>query len=173
MFVGVLDTETFRLRYASAGHDTAYRAPQRWRHPLAVTGPVLGVMEEPFTAENLDLAPGETLVLATDGLTEVRNKAGVQLSEQGAIGLIEHASVPAQRLADELVAKVRELSGDQVRDDLAILAIRILGPGSPCLSCSRFLPLQSSPLRRTRGPIAKCMPGTASCSTERPRIRRC
>ncbi len=129
MFVGLLDTETFRLRYASAGHDTAYVRRSDGVTPLAVTGPVLGVMEEPFTAENLDLAPGETLVLATDGLTEVRNKAGVQLSEQGAIGLIEHASVPAQRLADELVAKVRELSGDQVRDDLAILAIRILGPG--------------------------------------------
>ncbi len=129
MFVGLLDTETFRLRYASAGHDTAYLRRGDGVTPLAVTGPVLGVMEEPFTAESVDLAPGETLVLATDGLTEVRNKGGDQLSEQGAMGLIEHASPQAQRLADELVAKVRELSGDQVRDDLAILVIRILGPG--------------------------------------------
>ena len=33
MFVGVLDTATFRLEYASAGHDTAYRAPSRRRRP--------------------------------------------------------------------------------------------------------------------------------------------
>lgn len=128
MFVGVLDTETFHLVYASAGHDTAFLRRRDGVVQLAVTGPVLGVMEEPFTEESVDLEPGDTLVLATDGLTEARDEDGEQLSDQGAMKLIEHASVQPQRLADELVEKVRDLSGNHVRDDLAILAIRVLGP---------------------------------------------
>jgi serine phosphatase RsbU (regulator of sigma subunit) len=128
MFVGLLDTETFKLTYASAGHDTAFLRRAGNVEQLSVTGPVLGVMEEPFTEKSVDLAPGETLVLATDGLTEVRNGDGEQLSEQGAMALIQHGSLQAQRLADELVEKVRALSGGHVRDDVAILVIRVVGP---------------------------------------------
>jgi sigma-B regulation protein RsbU (phosphoserine phosphatase) len=126
MFVGLLDTDTFALTYASGGHDTAFVRRRNDVVQLAITGPVLGVMEEPFGAETIYLQPGDTLVLATDGLTEVRNRAGEQLSGQGAMELIERASPGAQQLADELVAAVRERGGSRVRDDLAILAIRVL-----------------------------------------------
>jgi sigma-B regulation protein RsbU (phosphoserine phosphatase) len=88
-------------------------------------------MEEPFGAETIYLQPGDTLVLATDGLTEVRNRAGEQLSDQGAMELIERASPGAQQLADELAAAVRARSGSRVRDDLAILAIRVLDVAAP------------------------------------------
>ena len=80
MFVGVLDTSTLRLQYASAGHDCAFVRSHDGVRQLPVTGPVLGVMEEPFSNETVDLAPGDTLVLATDGLTEVRNRAGSSYS---------------------------------------------------------------------------------------------
>ena len=75
-----LDTDTFALTYASGGHDTAFVRRRNDVVQLAITGPVLGVMEEPFGAETIYLQPGDTLVLATDGLTEVRNRAGEQLS---------------------------------------------------------------------------------------------
>jgi serine phosphatase RsbU (regulator of sigma subunit) len=126
MFVGVLDIDTFRLSYASAGHDVAFLRCRNGVTQLAVTGPVLGVMEEPFGGETIYLQPGDTLVLATDGLTEVRDRAGEQLSEQGAIGLIEKARPEAQKLADDIVAAVRARGGNRVSDDLAILAIRVL-----------------------------------------------
>jgi serine phosphatase RsbU (regulator of sigma subunit) len=74
----------------------------------------------------VDLEPGDTLVLTTDGLTEVRNRAGVQLLEEGAMQLIERARPHAQQLADDLVAQVRARGGKQVRDDLAVLAIRVV-----------------------------------------------
>ena len=126
MFVGLLNTDTFALTYASGGHDTAFVRRRNDVVQLAITGPVLGVMEEPFGSETIYLQPGDTLVLATDGLTEVRNRAGEQLSGQGAMELIERASPGAQQLADELAAAVRERGGSRVRDDLAILAIRVL-----------------------------------------------
>jgi sigma-B regulation protein RsbU (phosphoserine phosphatase) len=127
MFVGVLDTGTFRLEYGSAGHDCAFvRRREDGVYPLSITGPILGVMEQPFGSEAIQLRSGDTLVLTTDGLTEVRNRAGAQLTEQGAIELIEHAAPTAQRLADELVAQVQARGGKRVRDDLAVLAIRVL-----------------------------------------------
>ncbi len=131
MFVGLLDTDTFGLRYASGGHDTAFVRRRNDVAQLAITGPVLGVMEEPFGVETIYLQPGDTLVLATDGLTEVRNRAGEQLSGQGAMELIKRASPGAQQLAEELAAAVRARGGSRVRDDLAILAIRVLDGAAP------------------------------------------
>lgn len=130
MFVGVLDTGAFRLEYGSAGHDCAYLRRGGGVEQLPVTGPVLGVMEEPFYSKTIDLAGGDMLVLTTDGLTEVRNSEGKQLLEGGAMELIARADPHAQQLADELVAAVRARGGGRLRDDLAILAIRLLD-GAP------------------------------------------
>ncbi len=66
------------------------------------------------------------LVLATDGLTEVRNREGKPLLEAGAMELIGRSGAHAQQLADELVAQVRARSGSRLHDDLAILAIRMM-----------------------------------------------
>lgn len=127
MFVGVLDTDAYRMKYGSAGHDCAFvRRRDEDVAQLSITGPILGVMEEPFGTETIQLRSGDTLVLTTDGLTEVRNRAGVQLTAQGAMELIERAPKHAQRLVDELVAQVLARGGKRVRDDLAILAIRLL-----------------------------------------------
>ncbi len=126
MFVGVLDTETLQLRYASAGHDSAFiRRATGLMAQLAVTGPVLGVMEEPFETKTLHLEDMDTLVLATDGLTEARDRNGKQLQEAGAMRLIAASNAQPQLLADELVAKVRTMGGNEIRDDLAVLAIRV------------------------------------------------
>jgi serine phosphatase RsbU (regulator of sigma subunit) len=127
MFVGVLDTATFKLAYGSAGHDCAFlRGERDGVRRLSITGPVLGVMQEPFGSETVQLHPGDTLVLATDGLTEVRNRAGEQLLESGAMQLIAQANPHPQQLADDLIARVRARGGNRLRDDLAVLAIRIV-----------------------------------------------
>jgi sigma-B regulation protein RsbU (phosphoserine phosphatase) len=129
MFVGVLDTQTFALKYASAGHDSAYIRRSDNVQQLAVTGPVLGVMEEPFETRAVNLEPGDVVVLTTDGLTEARDKTGNLVHESGAIDIIRSAPMDAQAMADALVEKVREISDNHIRDDLAILTIRIVGDG--------------------------------------------
>jgi phosphoserine phosphatase RsbU/P len=131
MFVGVLDTQTLQFRYASAGHDSAFVRRAGDVQQLAVTGPVLGVMEEPFETKTLYLEDGDTVVLVTDGLTEARNRAGEQLQETGAMQLIAASNPQPQLLADELVAKVKAIEGNRTRDDLAVLAIRVHEPGGP------------------------------------------
>jgi CHASE3 domain sensor protein len=130
MFVGMLDTETLQLRYASAGHDSAFLRRSSTVRQLAVTGPVLGVMEEPFETKILYLEEGDTVVLTTDGLTEARDRAGEQLHESGAMRLIASLDPDPQHLADELVAQVKVIEGNEIRDDLAVLAIRVHERGS-------------------------------------------
>jgi phosphoserine phosphatase RsbU/P len=129
MFVGVLDTQLLQLRYASAGHDSAFVRRAGGVQQLAVTGPVLGVMEEPFDTKTIYLEDGDTVVLATDGLTEARSRSGERLQEQGAMYLIGSSNPQPQLLADELVAQVKALAGNRTRDDLAVLAIRVHEPG--------------------------------------------
>jgi len=124
MFVGILNTDTFELRYASAGHDSAFLRRSDSVRQLAVTGPVLGVMDEPFDTRAVVLQAGDTLVLATDGLTEARDRAGNLLNEVGAMRLIDRSPRGAQALADSLVAQVRAIAGNRLRDDLAILVVR-------------------------------------------------
>jgi sigma-B regulation protein RsbU (phosphoserine phosphatase) len=128
MFVGVLDTQSLQLRYASAGHDSAFVRRSSGVSPLSVTGPVLGVMEEPFETKTMYLEEGDTLVLVTDGLTEARNRQGEQLYDRGAMELIAASNAQPQLLADELVAQVKALGGNRMRDDLAVLAIRVHEP---------------------------------------------
>ncbi len=129
MSLGVLDTQTLQFRYASAGHDSAFVRRADDVQQLAVTGPVLGVMEEPFETKTLYLEDGDIVVLVTDGLTEARNRAGEQLQETGAMQLIAASNPQPQLLADELVAKVKAIEGNRTRDDLAVLAIRVHEPG--------------------------------------------
>jgi serine phosphatase RsbU (regulator of sigma subunit) len=124
MFVGILNTETFELRYASAGHDSAFLRRSQSVQQLAVTGPVLGVMDASFESRTIELHGGDMLVLATDGLTEARDRRGNMLYETGAMRLIERAAPTAQGLANDLVTRVRALGGNRLRDDLAILVIR-------------------------------------------------
>lgn len=128
MFVGIIDTDRMYVEYASGGHDSAFVRRSSGVQQLAVTGPVLGVMEEPFETRTVRIEDGDVLVLATDGLTEARYPNGELLYADGAMQLIAQSSEDPQRMADQLVAKVRALGGNRMRDDLAILAVRVYDP---------------------------------------------
>ena len=130
MFVGILDTWTLRLDYASGGHDIAFIRRSSRVEQLAVTGPVLGVMEEPFEVKTAYLDDGDTIVLSTDGLTEARDKRGVFLDATGAMSWIAEEVYDPKLLAEHLIARARERSGKTMRDDVAVLAIRVRRPSS-------------------------------------------
>lgn len=125
MFVGILDTFTLRLDYASAGHDIAFVRRSSGVEQLAVTGPILGVMEEPFDVRTLYLEDGDTVVLSTDGLTEARDAAGNFLDTKGAMEWISRAPGDPEKLATHLIECARERSRYKMRDDVAVLAIRV------------------------------------------------
>jgi serine phosphatase RsbU (regulator of sigma subunit) len=126
MFVGILDTWTLRLDYASAGHDIAFvRHAASGVEQLAVTGPVLGVMEEPFEVKTLYLDDGDMIVLSTDGLTEARDTQGNFLDTSGAMQWIAEESSDPGQMASHLIERARKRSNNTMRDDVAVLAIAV------------------------------------------------
>ncbi len=81
----VLELETGRLIYANAGHNRPlwYHAATGEVTELAAPGILLGAFEEiELIEERLDLAPGDALVLYTDGVTEAANPDGEMFGEE-------------------------------------------------------------------------------------------
>lgn len=81
-----------------------------------------------FGAATVELAPGSTLVLYTDGVTEARDDAGRQFGEEGLAGVL--GALPVSD-AETTVAAVsaaveRQLAGSRHEaDDLAVLALTV------------------------------------------------
>ena len=76
---------------------------------------------------SLRLAPGETLALYTDGVTETRNAQGEMLGEERLVEVLdacvdEHAA----KTADQLVQAAVDHAEFAPADDIAILVIRHL-----------------------------------------------
>ncbi|WP_410571231.1 PP2C family protein-serine/threonine phosphatase [Amycolatopsis sp. cmx-4-61] len=82
-----------------------------------------------FAVAEVLLAPGDTLLLYTDGLTEARTEGRVRYSEEQ---LQEHLTGLAPTTAPDVVTAVTGLLagfGDGVEDDTALLALSIPLPG--------------------------------------------
>ncbi len=92
-------------------------------------GSLLGVFDPVEIAETeLELHPGETLLLYTDGVPEA-GRAERQLGERGLLELFsEHARLPLGKLLAQIEQTARERAGGRLRDDIAMLALRIADP---------------------------------------------
>lgn len=127
LFLGRIRLGQFTLSYASAGHSAGFIRRGNTVRRLGPTGPIIGMeRESPYASAEVDIVPGETLVLATDGLTESRDTAGVFLGDDGVATLIARAPLDPQGICDLLVSEVEARSPGGIADDLAILAIALL-----------------------------------------------
>lgn len=131
-FVGIFDDREWTLRYASAGHSPTYVRRFDWVEQIPVTGPLIGIDDNAsFSSLTVSIKPGDTLVLATDGLTEARDSAGVLVDDDGVIRWIRDGDREPEHLASELISKVTRFAGGSINDDLALLVIRVDRPGAP------------------------------------------
>jgi serine phosphatase RsbU (regulator of sigma subunit) len=77
VFYGVLAPQTGSLVYCNAGHNPALRLGKTQLH-LGRTGMALGVLSDTTWEEKqVNLEPGEALILYTDGITEAQNDQGL------------------------------------------------------------------------------------------------
>ncbi|HEX8159300.1 MAG TPA: GAF domain-containing SpoIIE family protein phosphatase [Solirubrobacteraceae bacterium] len=128
---GEIDTSgrAAAVRLAVAGHPAALivRADGSVDASRA-GGTILGVFSDPeFQTCEVDLEPGDTIVLYSDGILDTELD-GVLVDEQRVAQLlsgIPHAS--AQALVDQLEHALHRL--DRLRDDVAIMAIRRTAQG--------------------------------------------
>lgn len=97
---------------------------------LADPGPPCGAFPgRRYPTRRAAFAPGDLLVLYTDGLTEAR-RGGRELGEQALHGILAaHAHLPADELPGAVVRAVEEWCDAGLDDDVAIAAVRRSGGG--------------------------------------------
>ena len=130
MFVTMacLDVRGSRVTCANAGHDTSLLVGSGGLRPVfPSTGTVLGLFpDQPYASETAELAPGDTLVLYTDGVSEAANPAQALFGEQGLHACFAKGpGASAAESVERLLASVRAFAaGAPQSDDITILALR-------------------------------------------------
>ncbi|HCA86226.1 MAG TPA: histidine kinase, partial [Streptomyces sp.] len=127
------DGDDFRVTVAGGGHPPALllRADGTAEYRPTPGGFLVGILPTAeFAATTLRLAPGDTLLLYTDGLTEARTNDPD--GRYGDDALLDFAARLAPAGAAEAVSAVCDLLtgfGDGLEDDTAVLALGV--PRSP------------------------------------------
>jgi sigma-B regulation protein RsbU (phosphoserine phosphatase) len=127
-FLGVLDADTGRLRYASAGHNApiCYRAAEDVVETLPTHGLALGILPELGTREfETELKPGDTLVLFTDGVTEAQNAAHELFGEDRLEVAAGAGAATAEQAQQNVLQAIRDFTqGCLPSDDVTLLVAR-------------------------------------------------
>jgi sigma-B regulation protein RsbU (phosphoserine phosphatase) len=120
-----------RVTYASAGHNPPLPVGHHDVRRLDRGGLILGAFPNAsFDEETVPLAPGDVLVLFSDGITEALDPTGSEFGEERLLECVRaHRESPPTILLQTVLASVREFIGsDEQSDDLTALILRYTGP---------------------------------------------
>jgi serine phosphatase RsbU (regulator of sigma subunit) len=124
------DGDGCHLRFSNGGHPSPLlvRPDGSVREVGTGRGPLVGALDDARFAEaELRLAPGELLLLHTDGVTEVRPSDMTFGDRQLRRTLAEHAGASAEAVVAAVERRVLELQDGHPRDDIALVAVRSQG----------------------------------------------
>jgi len=133
IFYGVVEKRSGHLRYARAGHDRPILLRSDGSQALAGDGIALGILDpEQFSIEEYDiqLKPGDRLVLYTDGLTDVFAPDERLFGREQFLRLLStcaevEASEFCQRIFDALMTFQAEA---EQFDDMTMLMVEVTQP---------------------------------------------
>ncbi len=129
----LLDSKRHELHFAGAGHITQYllRADGRTLEELKSQNFVLGAlgpMEYVASSEIHSWAPGDLLVLATDGVTEATNSAKDEFgAERLKQAILRHGQKEPREIRRAVVAELKQFTEDEpYADDVTLVVARLL-----------------------------------------------
>ncbi len=129
MFYCELDAEQHTLEYVSGGHNPSLWSHQRQVAELESTGPIVGLVQEAeFTSNKIVLTNGDTVLLYTDGITEILDEDG---NEFGTDRLAKILAEDPGRDSGSLILAIRQQieafsSGARLDDDTTLVVVRRL-----------------------------------------------
>jgi serine phosphatase RsbU (regulator of sigma subunit) len=101
-------------------------------------GTLLGVLDDPEIDDAaLDLFPGDSLVLFTDGVTEARAPKRVWGSNDLARFVGSHEPLRAAAIAERIERGALAAQADEPRDDVAIVVLKVTAAGSAAPAAPR------------------------------------
>ena len=130
VFYGILDPTTGTLTYCNAGHNPPYLLSAQNRdtvQTLRRTGMVLGVVEDAtWKQETVRLAPGDVLLLYTDGVTDAEDEQGSFFGQERLLEMAQaNLGHSAKDIQDALLAEVHEFMDDAPQfDDITLVIVR-------------------------------------------------
>jgi serine phosphatase RsbU (regulator of sigma subunit) len=130
LFVGVLDLTNGKLSYSNAGHDRPIVISGAGARSLEAESHLpIGVVEDTaYRTQETQIAPGDMVLLYTDGLTEAMNAEHELFGMQRIFQTIRGNEASPQQLLDGMSQAVAEyVAGAEQSDDLTMLAILYRG----------------------------------------------
>lgn len=128
LFMAVLEPEEGLFHYLNAGHEPALVIqPGGSVDRLEPTGPAAGLMAGlDFRVDCRQLAPGELVLVYTDGVTEARSESRELFGEDRLVKSVSaEGATGARSLVDALVAATAEHTGTaEPADDITMLVLR-------------------------------------------------
>jgi serine phosphatase RsbU (regulator of sigma subunit) len=135
MFLIQLDLETGELTFSNAGHEGALYlksgdGEKKKADTLFLRGERLGFdPTSAYSVDKIQLVPGDTLLLYTDGVTESKNAEGKDWGERSLRKFFAtHAGMPLNQLKNLLTAELgRYTNNAPPQDDVTFVLVRWTG----------------------------------------------
>jgi serine phosphatase RsbU (regulator of sigma subunit)/catechol 2,3-dioxygenase-like lactoylglutathione lyase family enzyme len=129
LFFAAYDDTTRRLRYSNCGHPPALllRGDDSLER-LGATCTVMGLFEKWECAmDERELAPGDAILLCTDGVTEARDSEGEEFGVEGLLETLRrHREFSSEALLTAVTEQVRRFSPHEQSDDITLIAARCI-----------------------------------------------
>ncbi len=128
MSVIVMDMKTHKASIVIAGHMPPIRLTQSKTIDEPgndIGGPPLGIMSDiPFDAFELDILPGESLVMYTDGIFEAPNRLGEQFSIERVRTHVAKSGGDIHKTGQEIIDNVlKHIEGCDQEDDMCLVIV--------------------------------------------------
>ncbi len=128
IFCARFDPRTGVLEYANAGHNPPMLRCEGGARSveLDADGAAIGFLDEvDFEQLTTELAPGDTLLLYTDGVVEAPGVDGSQFGEERLAEMLRELEVGAEGLVRAVVSAVGDHTGGAAQhDDVTVVALR-------------------------------------------------
>jgi PAS domain S-box-containing protein len=134
LMLTLLDPGRRSIVYSSAGHIQGFvldRAGDT-RHVLGPTGPPLGLFDESAfeSSPEIPLAPGDLVLLLTDGAAEAQDPSGAFFETERVLRVVAEARQRSSaQVVERLRAAVEEFAQESPqRDDITVVVCRVTSP---------------------------------------------